>query len=197
MNRAGLEELHYIAHFNNLPSILQVGILCHTKAAALNPTSVASQDVQNRRAGRGVPRGRRLHDYANLYFTARNPMMYVLRSQHADLAVLTVDTTVLDIPGTVLADGNAASDATAFYESPGGLGNLDEDAIFATDWTDQDLFEYWYKKRVKCAEVLVPDEVQPDFIIGAYVSSQGNLARFGALGLGINASVNTSLFFRS
>ena len=197
MNRASLDELHYIAHFNNLPSILQTGILSHTRAATHIPTSVASQDVQDRRAGRRVPGGRRLHNYANLYFTAPNPMMYVLRNHHSDLAVLTVSTTVLDIPGTVLADGNAASDPTAFYESPGGLSNLDEKAIFASDWTDQDIFEYWYKKRVKCAEVLVPDEVPADFITGAYVSSQGNIARFHALGLGINARVNTSLFFRS
>lgn len=197
MNRANLKELHYIAHFNNLPSILQVGILSHTKAAVHQPTSVASQDVQNRRAGRRVPRGRRLHEYANLYFTARNPMMYVLRHQHADLAVLTIATTVLDIPGTVLADGNAASDSTAFYASPHGLSNLDEEAIFASDWTDQDLYEYWYKKRVKCAEVLIPDEVPPEFITSGYVSSQGNIARFDALGPGMNVSVNASLFFRS
>lgn len=196
LNRASLEEFHYIAHFDNLPSIFQGGILSHAKAGAHKPTSVASQDVQNRRARRKVPRGRRLHQYANLYFTARNPMMYVLRHNHADLAVLAVDIAVLDIPGAVLADGNAASDPTAFYASPAGLGNLDGNAIFAVDWTDQDIFEYWYKKRVKCAEVLIPDEVPPEFITGAYVSSQGSLNRFNSLGLGLNASVHESLFFR-
>lgn len=197
MNRASLEELHYITHLDNLPSILQRGILCHDQAARFKPRSVASQDVQDRRARRRVPRGRRLHEYANLYFTARNPMMYVLRDQHADLVVLRISLDILDIPGTVLADGNAASSPTAFYPSPSGLANLDGDAIFAADWTDQDILEYWYKKRVKCAEALVPSQVPPEFITGAYVSSQQALKRLNRLNLGLVASVNRSLFFRS
>jgi hypothetical protein len=159
LERSDLEEFHYIAHIENLPSIIRGGILSHNRAALNKPTSIASPDVQARRESRIVPNGLPLHDYANLYFTARNPMMYVLRSQRADLAVLRLTTAVLDIPDTVIADGNAASDSTAFYPSPAGLQNLDRDGIFANSWTDQDVFEYWYKKRVKCAELLIPNRI--------------------------------------
>jgi hypothetical protein len=124
-------------------------------------------------------------------------MMYVLRDQHADLIVLRLETTVLDLSDAVIADGNAASDSTAFYPSPVGLRNLDGDAIFASDWTDPDVFEYWHKKRVKCAEVLIPDQIPPEFIVGAYVSSQQTLKRINSLGLGLQVSVNKSVFFRA
>ena len=41
--------------------------------------SVAMPAVQDRRARKIVPGGRRLHGYANLYICARNPMMFVRR----------------------------------------------------------------------------------------------------------------------
>jgi len=159
--------------------------------------SIASEDVQNKRANRSVPRGLPLHKYANIYFTARNPMMYVLKDIHTNLVVLRISIDVLDIPNAVIADGNAASNPTAFYSPSDGLNYLDEEGIFAKDWTDPDLFEYWNKKRVKCAEVLIPDRVDPEFIIGAYVSSQESLTRVASLNLGIQLSVNKDLFFIS
>ena len=55
-----------------------------------------------------------LHEYANLYLCARNPMLYKRRESHGTLCVLRVSTDVLDLPGVVLTGGNAASDYTAF-----------------------------------------------------------------------------------
>lgn len=37
------------------------------------------------------------------------------------------------------------------------------------DWRDADLTAYFRKKSRKCAEVLVPERVGADFLIGAYV----------------------------
>lgn len=197
MKRSQLEEFHYITHIDNLSSILDRGILSHARSQVLKPTSIASQDVQDRRELKGVPRGRRLHEYANLYFTARNPMMYVVKDKHNDLVVLRVKKGVLDIPNAVIADGNAASDPTAFYSSPDGLQHLDDEAMFAEFWTDQDFFQYWYKKRVKGAEVLIPDRIDPGFITGAYVSSQQTLERVNSLNLRLQVTVSGSLFFRT
>ncbi len=61
-----------------------------------------------------------MHSYANLYFDARNPMMYCLLDQ-PDLIVVRVSSEVLDIPNSVVTDGNAASGVTRFYPSPGLL----------------------------------------------------------------------------
>ncbi|MBM4275970.1 MAG: DUF4433 domain-containing protein, partial [Deltaproteobacteria bacterium] len=110
MRREELEEFHYITHINNLPSILLRGILSHNNAKKLRHISVASQTIQDRREPKVVPGGRKLHDYVNTYFHARNPMMYlILRQQdHLKLTVLRIDTDILDLPNVVITDGNAA-----------------------------------------------------------------------------------------
>lgn len=45
--------------------------------------------------------------------------------------------------------------------------------MFATWWTDSDPYEQQRKKRARCAEVLVPHDVPPDYIMGAYVCGHG------------------------
>nr|VFJ98995.1 MAG: protein of unknown function (DUF4433) [Candidatus Kentron sp. LFY] len=72
-------------------------------------------DVQDRRNKIQVPGGMRLHQYANLYFDARNPMMYKRLAQVEVLCVLCVSTDVLNLPGVVITDQNAASDYVRFY----------------------------------------------------------------------------------
>src|SRR5579859_4739488 len=122
MERNEVRELHFITSIANLDSILRRGILSHDRAARIPHDSCADEGIQDRRRGKRVPNGARLHSYANLYFHARNPMMFTLmRNGHADLVVVRVSETVLDIPDVVLADGNAASDGTRFYPSPEGL----------------------------------------------------------------------------
>jgi len=114
VRREELSELHYIAHMSNVASILGQGILSNRRASQVGHTSVAMQAVQDRRAKVVVPGGRKLHDYANLYVCARNPMLYKRQGQHADLCVLQVSTDVLDLLGVVVTDANASSDYVRF-----------------------------------------------------------------------------------
>jgi hypothetical protein len=67
-----LEELHNIQHVANLPSILTHGILSKDRSRSLGKhNSVALQVIQDRRERVIVPNAnRRLHSYANLYFSA-------------------------------------------------------------------------------------------------------------------------------
>lgn len=71
MDRARVDELHFIAPIESLQSISTHGILCHNLAEALPHPSVANEGVQGIRAGKTVPGGLPLHAYANLYFDAR------------------------------------------------------------------------------------------------------------------------------
>ncbi|MBI4358947.1 MAG: DUF4433 domain-containing protein [Candidatus Omnitrophica bacterium] len=80
-----------------------------------------------------------------------------------------VNTDVLDLPGVVIADGNAASRWTAFWPSPAGLARVVKDLVFAENWTDNNPIEQYINTRVKCAEVLVPNKVETRFILGLYV----------------------------
>jgi hypothetical protein len=157
--------------------------------------SVAMEEIQNRRAKVVVPGGQRLHEYANLYICARNPMLYRRQSQHNELCVLRVSPDVLDLSGVVVTDGNASSGYVRFAAAPHGLSIVNRQLTFAEYWTDQDPVRYYQQKFAKCAEVLVPDRVDPRYFIGAYVSCDESLDRFRALGVSLTATINPYLFF--
>ena len=80
MERAAVLELHYMTPIENLASVAMHGILSHARAVAVQHASVALQAVQDQRAGKRVPGGRPLHEYVNLYFDARNAMMWMRRA---------------------------------------------------------------------------------------------------------------------
>ena len=173
MDRDEVKELHFITPIANLDSILMRGILCHNRAARLAHRSVALESVQDLRRGKSIPGGLSLHSYANLYFDARNAMMYYLKNK-PNLVVIRVSPDVLDIPDTVVTDGNAASGPTRFYPSPGGLRHLNSTRVFAWSWDDPDLWVKIEKKRVRQAEVLVPNLVPSEYIEGCYVDTREN-----------------------
>jgi len=204
VDRARIQELHFITPIGNVPSILQHGILCHRDAATKAHASIAMPEVQAIRATvrvpDGTPRGRPLHSYANLYVHARNPMMYVRSSQHESTCVLRISPNVLDLPGTVIADGNAGSRGgyTLFAPMPAGLDALDPDLVLSRYWTSPtgDYFNYCERKRKRCAEVLVPDRVPPEYVIGAWVS--GEVARVALLAASFKLpiTIDPDMFFR-
>lgn len=197
MRREELTELHYITPIENVPSILQRGILSNRRARPLRPKSIAKQEVQDLRAKVRVPGGRALHEYANLYICARNPMMYARRALHTETCVLRVSTDVLDLPGVVITDQNAASGYRLFLPSPRGLAFVDREMVFAEDWTHPgDSAAYYRHRSVKCAEVLVPDLVPTEFVAGAYVSGEAARMALAALAPALPAVVNADMFFQ-
>lgn len=200
MKREELSELHYIMPIANAPSVFTNGILSHKMAKAINHVSVSMQEIQERRAKVKIPGGKPLHDYVNLYFHARNPMMYKRRNQHNDLCILRVATSVLDLPGTIIADRNASSDYVRFLQSPGGLTVLDSNLVFAESWTSDDPIEQMKRASIKCAEVLVPEMIATRFIFGAYVSctaSRDELNRqIAKSGAQLEIVIHSHLFFQ-
>ncbi len=196
MERDELTELHYITPIVNVPSILAKGILSHNGAKHLRHESVAMDEIQARRAKVIVPGGQKLHEYANLYICARNPMMYKRKAQYREICVLRISPDVIDLPGVVFTDGNASSDYVRFSSAPKGLDVVNLDWTFAEYWTDPDPIIEWQKKSAKCAEVLVPDKVEPGYIIGAYVACRESQESLTGLAKGIAVEINSHLFFR-
>lgn len=123
-------------------------------------------------------------------------MLYKRAPQHLELCVLRISPAVLDLPGVVIADGNAASVYTGFWPVPVGLAKVDKQLVFAEYWTHSDQIEQWRRMRVKCAEVLVPDRVQPQHIIGAYVSCSEAAEALQRTGVYLTITVDGHLFFR-
>lgn len=197
MRREDLRELHCIMPIENMPSVMRVGILPHQQARRVAHDSVANQDVQERRARVRVRGGRPLHEYANLYFSARNPMMYAMREDHASLCVVSVSTDVLDVDGTVVTDKNAAADYVRFESSPAGLAIVDKDLTFATFWTANDYYEQIRRKQAKQAELLVPDAVPVDLIRVAYVSCTAAENQLNKVASECECRIRPNLFFQS
>jgi hypothetical protein len=188
-------ELHCIMPMGNIPSVLAHGILSYESAARLPHASVAMAEVQERRDRKQVPGGLWLHQYANLYFHARNPMLYARLAQASTLCVLRISCDVLALPGVVLTDQNAASGYVRFL-ALGQISEIDMDLVYAEDWRDPDQITYFRRKAAKCAEVLVPHQVQPRFLVGAHVVDTAARDRLSALGFTLPVSVNPALFFR-
>ena len=202
MRRDELSELHFITPHSNLPTLLQYGIQSHRRAeigrkkGIIQPASIAMSEVQDIRKDIRVPEGRELHEYANLYLCARNPMMFKRHSQHLDLCVLRVNTAVLDIEGAVVTDRNAAARICRFAPAPEGLAIVDGEMVFATDWRHpDDPIAYARHRTIKCAEVLIPKEVPPTHIFGIYVSCEAVSEVVNSMALQLPVTINGSLFF--
>jgi hypothetical protein len=181
----------------NIPSVFTHGVLSYERAARLRHASVAMQPVQDRRDRKRVPQGLRLHQYANLYFHARNPMLYKRLGEAGSLCVLRVALDALRVSGAVITDSNAASDYARFlHPSQWSLINFDD--VLAGNWTHpDDPRRYLQHKSRKCAEVLVPHHVPPEMLIGAYVIDAAARARLAAYAPLLPITIDPVLFFRS
>ena len=94
MRRDELVELHYIAAIANVYSIVEHGVYSHNRAKLVKHHSLAMPAIQERRAKVNVPGDGPLHNYVNLYFHARNPMMFVRKQEHEGICVLRIDSLV-------------------------------------------------------------------------------------------------------
>jgi hypothetical protein len=192
-----INELHYITPLVNLPSILELGILSNKRVKSVPHSSVADEAVQDRREDVQVPGGLRLHEYVNLYFNARNAMMYKRQGFHAELGVVSINRACMNIEGVVVADRNASVGPARFGSPAEIVPKLDSDLIFSEWWIQHDdYFDRLNHKQAMCAEVLVPRALPPSFIRGVYVSCAATLAICEAQGLGCKFRVNEYLFFR-
>lgn len=138
MNRADVTELRYITAIANVPSIMELGILSNALAGQLTHDSVSMPEIQERRRNKQIRGARRLHDYANLYFDAHNPMLSRCRGSNNEICVLRVNPAVLDQPDVIITDRNAAADLVGFWPVNDGLVRINFERVFARLWLHRD-----------------------------------------------------------
>ena len=190
-----LTEFQNITPIVNVPSILQYGILSHAQASRLPHHSVALQEVQDKRDKVQIPGGLSLHEYANVYFHARNPMMFRRRNGAHALCVLRVSTEVLNISGAVITDQNAVSEYVKF-SAPDRLRFMNLDYVFAANWKHPgNQIEEWRHSSAKCAEALIPKCIPPKYLLGAYVVNEATSTELASLGFALPIEINADLFF--
>ena len=150
--------------------------------------------MQDRRAVKKVPgTSKHLHDYANLYFDAHNPMLSARRTENDEICVLRINKDVLDLEGVIVTDKNAARECW-FKPVDEGLPLLKEDEIYATFWLHDDYLKQERHKGIKCAEILVPECVESRYIIGGYVANQIALNALQEIS-DLQAEIKRDLFF--
>jgi len=190
-----LTEFQNISLIDNMPSILKHGVLSYAEAAKIPHLSVALESVQEKRDQKRVPGGLALHEYANVYFHARNPMMSKRRNEAHRLCVLRVSTEILNLPGAVITDQNAASKYVRFL-APNFLQYLNLPYVFARDWRHPgDQIEEWRHSSAKCAEVLIPQRIPPEFVIGACVLNAASKTQLEGHGFTLPIQVDSDIFF--
>jgi hypothetical protein len=197
LHRGQVGELFYITHVANVEGIIRHGVLSHNRAVKWAPARVDLEVVQEIRARKRIG-PRMLHDHANVYFCGRNPMMYyVVHHNPLDsICLLRVSPNVLDLPSVVIADGNAARWETRFDDVPTGLAALDYGRIHARYWTHPgDPVAEYEHKRVKQAEVLIPDAIDPGYLLGAYAPTTAAATAIRATAPGFDITTTTYTFF--
>lgn len=168
-----IKSLYYITHTDNLPSILQRGILSHAMVEQLGLPFAPVYDaaIVTRRRDRLTPNGVSLWEFANLYFQPRNPMLYrVLAERDEDhIAVIGVRPQVLDLPGTLVSTGGAAHSLSDIVPASEGIAIITREIwpVLASDWWRE---EDGSKRKIM-AECLVPRYVPPDLIQTVYVAN--------------------------
>lgn len=165
-----IDGLYYITHFKNVTSILKRGILSHAYVERNNITytPIYNSSVVSRRADKLVEGSKSLWDYANLYFQPRNAMLYSLKAQKNEIAIICIKVSILDRPDIFITTGNAANRESQILPIKEGRKNLPEirNQIDREWWKVED-----GSKRKIMAECLIPDLVTPDYIHTIYVAS--------------------------
>lgn len=190
-------EFNNIMPIKNIASVLQHGILSFQKAAKLEHNDISMKEVQDIRDGITLPNSRPLHKCANVYFDARNPMMYKRRRDYEDICILRISKKILSIPNTFVSTQNASSKYTQFYNANDVTGDcLDLDKIYARDWEHEEQIDKWRHASIKCAEVLVPRIIPSKYILGAYVASEKVKKKLIKCGFNLDVMINSDKFFR-
>ncbi|MCM8809387.1 MAG: DarT ssDNA thymidine ADP-ribosyltransferase family protein [Candidatus Omnitrophica bacterium] len=194
-----LRGLYYITHIDNIPSILERGILCHRRVEEekIQFTPIYDADIVSNRKNRDVADGRNLWDFANLYFQPRNAMLYrvlfLSEVKKEDIAIIGLKSSILDRDDILVTTGNAVSQNTQILskkEAKKEIKNIRE-KVDREWWAFED-----GSKRELMAEFLVPDKVPSDYISEIYVPSYESLKKLQSqIGVNIPIIPEPELFF--
>lgn len=195
LQRTRKRQLYNIMPIANIPSVIQNGILSYYSAQRVHHMSVAMNEIQIRRENVKIPNGLKLHQYANLYFSYNNPMLYKRKDQADELCILSIASEVLNLLNVVVSDMNASAAYVRFYSPYEGINQLDFDKIFAQYWTHDEYYESIRHKAIKCAEVLVPNCIDYAYVTGACVKGETQKQELIELGFDKTIIVNPRSFY--
>lgn len=195
-----LRGLYYITHIDNIPSILNRGILCHKKVLEdkIQYKPIYDKNIISKRENMKTPDGRSLWEFANLYFQPRNAMLYRIVNfggiNMEDIVIIGLKSTILNRHDILITNGNAASNYTEILNIKEARKHVQSIRRRAdkTWWAFED-----GSKRELMAECLVPNSVSPEYISEIYVPTSESSKKLTSLlkGKDISIIVQPELFF--
>ncbi|MBP9993428.1 MAG: DUF4433 domain-containing protein [bacterium] len=188
-----------ITHIDNIPHILRNGIVkADSPLRDDNYVSIGDQQVIRVRTEMAVD-DRRISDYIPFYFGPRSPMLYVIQHGYNGVqsvepwnivyCVIRLDDVVNNNIDCVFTNGHALSKITTFFpkECLIGIDNIVKyDDVYSSQWdieTDIDL------KRRKEAELLIKNDLPPQFIKGFVVYNEEAKQKMMMMGIDENKVV--------
>ncbi|MCD6385530.1 DUF4433 domain-containing protein [Candidatus Sumerlaeota bacterium] len=164
-----LRALYYITHINNLPSILEKGVLSHRLVEDKNIpyTPIYDKEIISIRENIKTPDGKSLWEFANLYFQPRNAMLYRViffsGANPDDIIIIGIKSTILRQKGVFISTGNAVSLESRILPPDDQIVKEIRKQVDKEWWAYED-----GSKRKLMAECLVPDRVPPEYIQEIY-----------------------------
>lgn len=183
-----------VTHINNIPRILLNGFV-HATSPNADPdyVSIGDTSVIAIRSQKLTSQGFSIGDYIPFYFGNRSPMLYVIQNgfngvQRFDpeelvYCVIRIEDIIASHIDCVFSDGHALNTITAFYDGS-ELPHLDEIVsyadVFASNWIDENDRDL---KRRKEAELLIKDNIPPEFLCGFVVYNQNACEKLLRMGI--------------
>ena len=194
---ARVTEFQCIMPLENIPSVLKLGILSNERAAKVPHHSVAMEDVQERRDLKHVPGGLKLHQYANLYFHARNPMLYKRKDDGGRICASCGFQRMCGILPVWCLPTAMRRVAYVRFLHPSQEQVLDYDSIFAMDWNGSSERSECLRAadRRNARKCWCPIVVEPKYLTGAYVVEEAVGSNLQSLGFGMPVTIDPEMFF--
>ena len=192
-NWGKLVYAYRLTHINNIPHILQMGLV-HPSSPKESPTYVQIGDSSIIKVrGEELHKGYRLSDYIPFYFGPRSMMLYVIQNgfngvkkvapEDIVYCVLKIDIVIEQGWDCVFTDGHAVTEITQFYTKK-DLPNLNNivkvEDVYAKYWNDEYDLDLSRKRQ---AELLIKDEISPQYIAGYFVYNEDAKQRLVNLGV--------------
>lgn len=154
----GVKHLYYLSPVNNIPSILEHGVMSKMAVETLEIPydDYSDQTVQTIRERKS------LHEYVPLFFNTRNAMTFRYQKEKRDFAILRLNSDLVTHYDCLVSDRIAAcSDAEIYTLSEAALKKINIELVLsARNFYDNRLL----KKRLG-AEILVKtDMIEPEWI---------------------------------
>ena len=182
-----------ITHIENIPHIVKCGFVrINSPLRSPNYVGIGDSKVIGLRSQRDV-KGFILSEYIPFYLGPRSPMLYVIQNGYNGVqrveaeqivyCVIRLDDIINSSKDCVFTDGHALSALTKFYEKR-QLVHIDDivryDDVYSSQWNlenDLDL------KRRKEAELLVRNDLEPQFVRGYVVYNEASKQRLENFGI--------------